>query len=101
MAFGQLQDYYLEHQLKGYDKATVAWLGSIVSFAEFSLAIFSGRFFDIHGARLLVVGCTVFSFVAMVGLACELLRRIFHSGNAPRVAGLRRPSPGSGLLVCH
>lgn len=74
MAFGQLQEYYLAHQLQGYDKATVAWLGSVVSFAEFSLAIFSGRFFDIHGARLLVVGCTVLSFAAIVGLACESVR---------------------------
>jgi hypothetical protein len=93
MAFGQLQDYYLEHQLKGYDKATVAWLGSIVSFAEFSLAIFSGRFFDIHGARLLVVGCTVLSFVAMIGLACESLPefspRATHRA-VPIIAGVCR-----------
>jgi MFS family permease len=116
MAFGQLQDYYLEHQLKGYDKATVAWLGSIVSFAEFSLAIFSGRFFDIHGARLLVVGCTVLSFVAMIGLAFstkywQFLLSFLGFGVAGSLAYapsgavvahwfLRRRSTAIGIVIC-
>ncbi|GMK57948.1 hypothetical protein CspeluHIS016_0407820 [Cutaneotrichosporon spelunceum] len=68
-ANGQLQAYYLENQLSSYSKADVAWFGSIQTLIEFSFAMFTGRYFDIHGARLLVFSATLLGFVSVVGLA--------------------------------
>lgn len=48
------------------------WFGSIQTFIEFSIAMFVGRYFDIHGPHLLVSLSVVLSAVALVGLARKL-----------------------------
>ncbi|TXT04134.1 uncharacterized protein COLE_07831 [Cutaneotrichosporon oleaginosum] len=68
-ANGQLQAYYLNNQLREYSKSDIAWFGSIQTLIEFSFAIFTGRYFDIHGARLLVSSATLLAFVSVIGLA--------------------------------
>lgn len=82
---GQLLNYYLDHQLKGYSKSTVSWVGSVQTLVrmrlqglhtdrqvEFSFAMATGRWFDNHGARwLTIVGLTL-ATASVVSLACEL-----------------------------
>lgn len=70
-ATGQLLAYYLEHQLKGYSKSTVSWIGSVQTLVEFSFAMVTGRYFDNHGARLLTIVGLVLATVAVVALACK------------------------------
>lgn len=68
-ANGQLQTYYMDHQLKNYSKSTIAWLGSVQTLIEFGFAVIMGRFFDLHGAKLLATSGTLLAFVAVVGMA--------------------------------
>ncbi|BEI86488.1 hypothetical protein CcaverHIS002_0607750 [Cutaneotrichosporon cavernicola] len=68
-ANGQLQAHYLVNQLSDHSKSDIAWFGSIQTLIEFSFAIFTGRYFDIHGAKLLVSSATVLAFVSVIGLA--------------------------------
>lgn len=68
-ANGQLQTYYMDHQLKNYSKSTIAWLGSVQTLIEFGFAVVMGRFFDLHGARILATSGTLLAFVAVVGMA--------------------------------
>ncbi|WOO83105.1 Aspyridones efflux protein apdF [Vanrija pseudolonga] len=68
-SFGQLQLYYLTHQLAGYSKSTVAWISTIQGSLVFTPSIISGRVFDAHGARKLVMAGSVLSIGALVGVA--------------------------------
>ncbi|RSH77652.1 uncharacterized protein EHS24_003213 [Apiotrichum porosum] len=77
---GQLLNYYLDHQLKGYSKSTVSWVGSVQTLVEFSFAMATGRWFDNHGARwLTIVGLTL-ATASVVSLAfCEEFYQLFLS----------------------
>ena len=44
------ETYYLEHFLKDYSPSTVAWIGAIQTFAQFSATIVAGPVADRHGA---------------------------------------------------
>ncbi|TXT07516.1 hypothetical protein VHUM_03236 [Vanrija humicola] len=68
-ANGQLQAYWLQNQLKDYSKSDVAWQGSIQTLIEFGLAIFTGRYFDVHGARALTITGLLGTAVAICGMA--------------------------------
>lgn len=70
--FGQFESYYEAHQLSEYAKSTISWIGSLQTFMCFAGGLFSGRYFDSHGARLLIVGGTTMAVGALVALACEL-----------------------------
>lgn len=69
--FGQFESYYEAHQLSAYSKSTISWIGSLQTFMCFAGGLFSGRWFDAHGARLLIVGGTTTAVAALVALACE------------------------------
>lgn len=115
-ANGQLQTYYMDHQLKDYSKSTIAWLGSVQTLIEFGFAVVMGRFFDLHGARILATSGTLLAFVAVVGMAFSkeywqfLLSFIAFgfSGSfiyAPSTAVvahwfLKRRATAVGLVVC-
>lgn len=115
-SFGQLQAFYLEHQLSAYSKSTVAWIGSTQSTLTFIGSIFAGRFFDTHGPRPLVIAGTVLSIGALVGLSfCTQYYQFFlaHflfglSGTltyspATAISGhwfLRKRSTAVGIIVC-
>ncbi|WOO80085.1 Fujikurins efflux protein [Vanrija pseudolonga] len=68
-ANGQLQAYWLQNQLKAYSKSDVAWQGSIQTLVEFGLAIITGRYFDVHGARVLTISGLVGTAAAICGMA--------------------------------
>ncbi|WOO84279.1 MFS transporter asaE [Vanrija pseudolonga] len=76
--FGQMQSYYLSHQLKGYPKSTVAWISTIQGALVFTPAIIWGRIFDAYGARPLVVSGSVLSVLALIGIAfCKEFYQFF------------------------
>lgn len=115
-SFGQLELYYLNHQLSAYSKSTVAWIGSCQSTLTFIGSIFAGRYFDARGPRTLVILGTVFCVGALVALAFFqvyyqfLLAHALYgiSGTliyspATAISGhwfLRRRSTAVGIIVC-
>lgn len=129
-SFGQLQLYYLSHQLSQYSKSTVAyvllpyelsiltgrWIGSCQSTLTFLGSVLAGRYFDAHGSRTLVLLGTLFSVSALIALAfCQeyyqfLLAHMLYgiSGSlvyspATAISGhwfLRRRSTAVGIIVC-
>lgn len=72
-SFGQFEAWYSENQLRGYPKDKIAWCGSLSTFCVFFFSIFSGRWFDAHGPRLLIVVGTTTAVVALFCLACKSL----------------------------
>ncbi|KAL1407927.1 hypothetical protein Q8F55_004723 [Vanrija albida] len=79
-SFGQLQEYYLSHQLANYSKSTVAWIGSVQATEVFIFSVIWGRIFDAHGARPLVLVGTTLSVVAVVAMGfCKEYYQIFLS----------------------
>lgn len=66
---GQLLPYYSTHFLPGYSKAQIAWIGSVQPLMVFSPAVLTGRFFDVHGARIQSVSGTLIAFGAIVALS--------------------------------
>lgn len=56
------------------------WIGTLQSFLTFAGSIFSGRYFDSHGARSITILGTSLSIGATIGLACGYLndKRIFR-----------------------
>lgn len=79
-SFGQLQEYYLTHQLANYSKSTVAWIGSVQATEVFIFSVIWGRIFDAHGARPLVLAGTTLSVVAVVAMGfCKEYYQIFLS----------------------
>lgn len=43
------ETYYLQSYLQGYSPSTVAWIGSIQAFAQFSATLISGPITDRYG----------------------------------------------------
>lgn len=68
-SFGQLKIYYLENQLKGYSESEVAWISSVQTFLIFACSIFSGRYFDSHGTRVLLLSGSVLFVGSLIGIA--------------------------------
>lgn len=85
-SFGQLQVYYLDHQLSSNTPSEVGyvvlcklrlgtdprWISSITVFLVSMGSIFSGRYFDTHGARRLLIAGSTMQVGAFVAIACEL-----------------------------
>lgn len=72
---GQLQAYYLKHQLSNYSTSTVAWIASTQITLTFGGAVISGALFDAYSARPLVVASTIGQVGSLVALACESAHR--------------------------
>lgn len=68
-SFGQMQEYYLTHQLSAYPKSTIAWIGSVQACEVFIFSVLWGRIFDAHGARPLVITGSVFAICGMFAMA--------------------------------
>lgn len=66
---GQLQAYYLKHQLKEYSTSTVAWIASTQITLTFGGAVISGALFDAYSARPLVMASTIGQVGSLVALA--------------------------------
>ncbi|WVR05290.1 hypothetical protein IAU60_002303 [Kwoniella sp. DSM 27419] len=114
--FGQLKVYYLANQLSNYSESEVSWIATIQIFFTFAGSVLAGRYFDSHGARLLVVIGTTLSVAAIVAMAfCYeywhfiLAHSLFGiSGSilyspATAVVGhwfMRRRSTAVGIVVC-
>jgi MFS family permease len=46
------ETYYLRTYLSGYSPSTVAWIGAIQAFAQFSATLISGPIMDRYGAMV-------------------------------------------------
>ncbi|TXT09237.1 hypothetical protein VHUM_02711 [Vanrija humicola] len=115
-SMGQLNAYYLSHQLSGYSKSQVAWIASCQSTLNFVPSVIWGRVFDAHGPRGLVISGTVVCFLALVAVAFSheyyqflLAHMLFGIGAsltyspATSVAPhwfLRHRSTAVGIIVC-
>ncbi|KAK0701979.1 major facilitator superfamily domain-containing protein, partial [Lasiosphaeria miniovina] len=53
-SFGVYETYYLETFLAGYSPSTVAWIGSIQAFAQFSATLLSGPLSDRYGPLVVI-----------------------------------------------
>jgi hypothetical protein len=51
-AFGELQQYYLTHQLSAESPSDIAWIGSISVFLQFLIGVVGGPLFDRFGAKV-------------------------------------------------
>ncbi|KZF24660.1 MFS general substrate transporter [Xylona heveae TC161] len=49
-----LQDYFSNHQLRGYSPGSIGWIFSLNLFLVFFCGLYIGGIFDVHGPRLLV-----------------------------------------------
>ncbi|WVF72075.1 hypothetical protein IAT40_006887 [Kwoniella sp. CBS 6097] len=114
--FGQLKIYYLAHQLKQYSESEVSWIATVQTFLTFAGSIVSGRYFDSHGARNLIVLGTTVSVLAVVAMSfCKeyyqfiLAHALFGiSGSllyspSTAVVGhwfMKRRSTAVGIVVC-
>lgn len=54
------------------------WISSVMTFLVFFGSIFSGRYFDSHGTRNLLISGSLLFVGALVGIACECLNRSRH-----------------------
>ncbi|KAJ9113518.1 hypothetical protein QFC20_001869 [Naganishia adeliensis] len=68
-SFGQFEEYYASHQLAHLPKQQISWCGSLSAFCVFFFSLLSGRYFDSHGPRLLIIGGTSTGVVALFCLA--------------------------------
>ncbi|KAJ9100554.1 hypothetical protein QFC21_003597 [Naganishia friedmannii] len=115
-SFGQFEAWYSENQLRGYPKQKIAWCGSLSTFCVFFFSIFSGRWFDAHGPRLLIVVGTTTAVVALFCLAfCKVYYQFILAHLLFGIAGgmlytpctssiahwfLRRRATAVGLILC-
>lgn len=53
--------------------SVLRWIGTLQSFLTFAGSIFSGRYFDSHGARSITILGTSLSVGATIGLACRYI----------------------------
>lgn len=61
------------NQLRDHSRSEIARIGSFSCFSVFFFSIFSGRWFDGHGARAIVIAGTIISTAALFCLAfCEV-----------------------------
>ncbi|KAK9376094.1 major facilitator superfamily domain-containing protein [Lipomyces chichibuensis] len=56
---GVFQEYYLQHQLKGYSATTVSWISSLQMLILFAGGLIVGRLFDSYGPRYLLIAGTL------------------------------------------
>lgn len=62
-------DSHQNNQLANHTRSEIARIGSFSCFSVFFLSIFSGRWFDSHGARAIVICGTIISTAALFCLA--------------------------------
>lgn len=60
------ETYYLRTYLSGYSPSTVAWIGAIQAFAQFSATLISGPIMDRYGAMVIIWPCSLLLVVAMM-----------------------------------
>ncbi|KAK0708324.1 major facilitator superfamily domain-containing protein [Lasiosphaeris hirsuta] len=65
-AFGVYETYYLDTYLSDYSPSTVAWIGSIQAFAQFSATIISGPLTDRYGPMVVIWPVSILLVVAMM-----------------------------------
>ncbi|BEI80069.1 hypothetical protein CcaverHIS002_0105980 [Cutaneotrichosporon cavernicola] len=97
-SYGQLVPYYITHQLEGYSRSTVLWGGTVQTLMVFGVSVFMGRYFDVHGARTLIISGTVLATIALIGLAfSKEFYQIFLSNAAFGLAGGIVYSPATAV----
>lgn len=82
-SFGQFEEYYASHQLAHLPKQQISWCGSLSAFCVFFFSLLSGRYFDSHGPRLLIIGGTSTGVVALFCLACKQMPSLMSKFNSP------------------
>ncbi|KAL7626426.1 hypothetical protein AAE478_003198 [Parahypoxylon ruwenzoriense] len=65
-SFGIYETHYLETYLSGYSPSTVAWIGSIQAFAQFSATLISGPITDRYGPMVIIWPFSLLLVVAMM-----------------------------------
>ncbi|TXT13669.1 hypothetical protein VHUM_01036 [Vanrija humicola] len=95
---GQLQAYYLAHQLVGTSKSTVAWIASVQTMMVFGGSVFFGRVFDIRGPRALTIGGVLVTSGALVAIAfCKVYYQFLLSHMLFGIGGTFIYSPATGI----
>lgn len=76
------ETYYLQTYLQGHPPSTVAWIGSIQAFAQFSATLASGPLTDRYGPMVVVWPLSLLLVVAMMltSLCTELYQFILCQG---------------------
>ncbi|EXJ84172.1 hypothetical protein A1O3_04839 [Capronia epimyces CBS 606.96] len=69
-SFGVYQTYYQEHQLKTTSPSTIAWIGSLQAFFQFSGSLFGGPLFDRYGATVMRIPALLYVFSIMMTSIC-------------------------------
>ncbi|POR33770.1 Riboflavin transporter MCH5 [Tolypocladium paradoxum] len=80
--FRVYETYYLQTFLAGYSPSTVAWIGSIQAFAQFSATLISGPVTDRYGAMVIIWPFSLLLVVAMMltSLCTEFYQLILCQG---------------------
>lgn len=81
-SFGVYETYYLQTFLKGYSPSTVAWIGSIQAFTQFSATLISGPVTDRYGAMVIIWPFSLLLVIAMMltSLCTEFYQFILCQG---------------------
>ncbi|KAK5130044.1 hypothetical protein LTR08_002518 [Meristemomyces frigidus] len=74
-SFGVYETYYLQNFLKGYSPSTVAWIGSVQAFAQFSATLIGGPITDRYGPMVVI---WPFSFLLVIAMMLTSLCTEFY-----------------------
>lgn len=72
-AFGVFQTYYAENQLQGRSASDISWIGSLQIGLIYVSGLVLGRFFDLHGSRVLFVSGWLLSAFSLMMLSISRL----------------------------
>ncbi|KAL2260314.1 hypothetical protein VTK26DRAFT_5712 [Humicola hyalothermophila] len=70
-SFGVFQEYYMANQLQDRSPDDIAWIGSLMSFAQFGGGAVSGPLFDRFGSWVLCPGAALYVFALMMTSICK------------------------------
>ncbi|EXJ81382.1 hypothetical protein A1O3_07673 [Capronia epimyces CBS 606.96] len=70
-SFGVYQEYYSTHQLRDRSASSIAWIGSIQVFFQFSSGVVAGPLFDRHGEKIMWFPCVTYTFAIMMTSLCK------------------------------
>ncbi|KAH8692312.1 major facilitator superfamily domain-containing protein [Talaromyces proteolyticus] len=65
-SFGIYETHYIQTYLSSYPQSTIAWIGSVQAFAQFSATLISGPITDRYGPMVVIWPCSLLLVVAMM-----------------------------------
>ncbi|CBQ67887.1 related to Monocarboxylate transporter 1 [Sporisorium reilianum SRZ2] len=99
-SYGVFQSYYVSHTLAHLPPSTVSWIGSLQTFMILGGSFVFGKISDDYGSRCVLVGGSVITFVAMLGVSfCStLVQLIVVQGVLFGLGGSMLFLPGCALV---